>query len=418
MFAKKGKRAVAIVGMLVMCVSMLASCQVGGTYAETPGNQDVVSVQAKDDVTFVEYTGDKPVIRLPSGDPIYKDGSDFGGNSSGGSDESDTPGGSNGNNGSSSGGSGSNNGGSSNGGSNNTGNTPGGNNNSGEDDDDTKVNYNPANKLKVMSYNLRIANDSVEFGGKKDIVDRMPRFKKIMDMYQPDVVGMAECGPKHIELLQKDYSNASYGKYELHYKYRSSSGSGETTPVMWNTNVLECLDKGTFWLSDTPNVESTADNWGATLPRIVCWVKLKVKATGKIFLFYSTHFDFEDSVHVNSVNLIFKKGKEMGAFSKYPLFLVGDCNMTPWGDGYTAVYNTEELVDINWELNNDNAPGTSNGYHLPVSDGRPVDGDTIDYIFYSKKTVHPLHYEVIDIIGDDGDYVSDHCGLYAEAALL
>jgi len=29
-----------------------------------------------------------------------------------------------------------------------------------------------------------------------------------------------------------------------------------------------------------------------------------------------------------------------------------------------------------------------------------------------------MHYEVIDKMGSDGDWISDHRGLYAEAALL
>jgi len=226
---------------------------------------------------------------------------------------------------------------------------------------------------------------------------------------------MSECVPKHIEFLNT-YSNLSYGSYKFHYTWRSGS-SKETTPIMWNADKLEEMGHGTFWLSDTPDSESKADAWGAEHWRVVCWAKLKVKATGKIFIFFSTHFDFNEVAHVNSVKTIQKKATEMGAFSKYGFFFVGDCNMAPWKKGYNAVYEIG-MADINFALTGDNGPGTVNGYH---TDGAPEGeggGSTIDYIFYTPNKVHPLHYEVIDKMGSDGDWISDHRGLYAEAALL
>ena len=395
MFNKKAKRVIAVIGLLVMCVSTLASCQVGGTYAEKAGDQSVISVESKANGEVIPYEGDAPINWIPSGDRTAEGGPEAGGSSGG-----DDIGGGNENEG---------------------GDDIGGENNGGGDDDwgeeEEEVKYDERNKLKIIAYNLRCANDSAEYGGAKEISDRMPRFKeKVMDVYQPDVVGMSECVPAHITFLQSDYASTSYGDYQFHYTWRSSSNK-ETTPIMWNATKLEDLEHGTFWLSDTPDTESKATAWGAQHWRIVCWAKLKVKATGKIFLFFSTHFDFNDVAHVNSVKTIQKKATEMGAFSKYGFFFVGDCNMQPWKNGYNEVYKIG-MADINYELTGDNGPGTCNGYHTDGAPEGESGGGTIDYIFYTPNKVHPLRYEVVDKMGSDGDWISDHRGLYAEAALL
>lgn len=263
------------------------------------------------------------------------------------------------------------------------------------------------NIVKIMSYNLRNADDP----DGRAIHERAARFKVVMNTYRPDVLALQEITPAWVDRLTDDYSETAYGDYQLHYAYRAAS-SKEATPVMWNTNVLEATDHGVFWLSDTPDTESLASNWGAELYRITTWVKLKVKATGKVFLFMSTRFDFTPTAHTNSVKLIHERAKALGGFSDYPVIVAGDHNFSPWKQGYNAYYNTNDFADVNYELNGDNLPGTVNGYHIGSHDS----GMTLDYVFYSYKKADPVHYEVVDMT-INGNYVSDHRGIFAKIAL-
>ena len=60
----------------------------------------------------------------------------------------------------------------------------------------------------------------------------------------------------------------------------------------------------------------------------------------------------------------------------------------------------EKFADINADLNNEESGG-----------------GIIDYCFYSPKLVQPLKYQVLNE-EINGGYISDHRGLYIEAALL
>lgn len=179
---------------------------------------------------------------------------------------------------------------------------------------------------------------------------------------------------------------------------------------MWRKDKFELLDSGHFWLSETPDTESKG--WGASHWRICMWVKLKVKATGKTFLYYNTHYDFSADCHVGSANLIIKRAQALGGFSTLPVFFTADCNMTRYNAGYNAMLAA--FADVNMDLEDLNYK-TGGGYHADGHEGLQT-GSPIDYCFYSPKLLIPLKYQIIDE-KVDGGYVSDHKGLYIELAI-
>lgn len=270
------------------------------------------------------------------------------------------------------------------------------NNDNPSEDADEKVNYLEGNKLKIVSYNIRCANDE----GGRSIAERAPRLKTVLDQYQPDIIGFQEVVPEWMNYLTKDYS-ANYN-YKLEYR---SETSREGTPIFWRKDKFELVDSGYFWLSETPNISGSM-SWGATFPRICIWVKLKIKATGKEFLFYNTHFDFNETAHQNSAKLIIQDARSRGGFTKLAVFCTADFNMKPWSPGYVAMQTAFE--DINDQLDQDTSY-TSHGYK--------DSGSIIDYCFYSRDLVTPLHYNVMKEM-PDGNYVSDHFGIYNEVAIL
>lgn len=254
------------------------------------------------------------------------------------------------------------------------------------------------NELKIVSYNVRCSND----GDGKNIADRAPRFKKVMDQYDPDIMGLQEVVPQWMTYLEQNFS----AEYEYINRWRAES-SKESTPIFWKKDKFTYLDGGYFWLSDTPDVESKADSWGAKYYRICVWVKLRVKSTGKIFLFYNTHFDTQSKPKVPSAELVIERAVEKGAFDRYAVFCTGDFNMNPDSDGYKAMY--ARFHDINRDLENLQTPTYTSYQTKP--------GSIIDFCFYSPGKIQPLKYQVVEEYVDDG-YVSDHSGLYIEAKLL
>lgn len=274
-----------------------------------------------------------------------------------------------------------------------------------KDDKDNKTDktdppeYKDGNLLKIISYNIRYTDDE----DRNSIDDRAPRLKTVLDRYDADLVGMQEVVPRWVAHIQNDYS----AEYTVTYQYRSVSNS-EGTLILWRTGKFELLDEGHFWLSETPDQESKA--WGADLWRICNWVKLKVKATGKTFLFYNTHYDGGENWQFNAGEVMMKQMKKMGGFSKYPVFLTGDFNMTAGTNGYYYLVSDGDLEDVNEALEKDTTP-TTNGYNNGDF------GRIIDFVFYSPGKSVALKYQVLNE-QVDGGYVSDHRGLYAEVAIL
>ncbi len=264
-----------------------------------------------------------------------------------------------------------------------------------QEEEQVQVTYDEANKLKLVSYNIRSADDP----DGNSIKERAPRLKQVLEEYDPDVIGFQEVVPKWMNYLPNDLKDYDY---LLQYRARSSK---EATPIFWKKEKFELTDQGYFWLSETPDQESKG--WGADYYRICTWVKLKVKATGAEFIFMSTHLDFDELPQTNSVKLMIRKAKAMGGFSKLPVFCVGDFNLRPMEIAYLEMENS--FVDLNTQLEDDQT-ATSTGKYTGTSN------DIIDYIFITPGMTVPLKYKVMtDLV--DGKYVSDHFGVYGEVAL-
>ncbi|MBQ7090837.1 MAG: endonuclease/exonuclease/phosphatase family protein, partial [Clostridia bacterium] len=257
------------------------------------------------------------------------------------------------------------------------------------------------NTVKIIDYNVRCGND----GTNKQIADRAPRLVRIVEQYQPDVIGLQEVVPEWMTYLEANFSDT----YTIFNQYRAES-SLESTPILYKTDKYNELDKGYFWLSETPDVESKG--WGAGHYRICNWVKLEDKATGAIFLYYNTHYDFTDEFRIGAGNLIISHATAQGGFTDYPVFLTGDFNMDASADGYKLLTGENAFKDVNGNIEGVAYDQTSTytGYNVYGANS------IIDFVFYSPDLITPKHYEVLNnfILGG---YTSDHNGIYAEITL-
>ncbi len=275
-------------------------------------------------------------------------------------------------------------------------------------DEEIKVEYDPQNLLKIVDYNIRCANDP----NGNSIAERAPRLFAFLEKHDPDIIGFQEAVPEWISYIENGtlQYDALIQKYEMRYHWRGAD-SKECTPLLWKKDKFELLDEGYYWLSETPDEESKG--WGAKHYRILNWVKLKVKATGKIFIFINTHLQSSDH-GAHSAPLIVDRAKKIGGFIQYPVIITGDFNYAPWSDGYTA-FMKEGFLDLNDELGFNNAY-TNNGYnnHADTASSNSIK----DYIMFGgEKYIVPLKYEVLNEMYYDG-WISDHRGLYGEFALV
>ena len=253
------------------------------------------------------------------------------------------------------------------------------------------VKYYVENKLKVVSYNIRCVDDP----NGNSIEERAPRLEEVIKKYDPDLMGFQEFTVPWE--MPADFAFSDDYDYVLQYRADSNR---EGTPVFWKRSKFKLLDSGTYWLSETP--EESSKGWGADHYRIVTWVKLEIRQTGKVVYFCSTHFDFTDAPQVNSAKLIIERAKKQ--FKNAPTIIVGDYNMTRDSKGYAEM--TTYFTDAN--LKKDGAK-TYTGYGEPRS--------LIDFIFYTGKSIKGTHYNVMNE-KPQGNFVSDHFGVYSEVIVL
>ena len=245
-------------------------------------------------------------------------------------------------------------------------------------------------ELKVISFNIRCTDDP----NGHSIPERAPRLFDATAEFDADVIGLQEYRPKWEEYIEKYYLD----KYEIFNKYRNNDVDIESSPILWKKDKFDCIDKGYFWLSDTPEVESKGwDTWHCY--RICLYTVLKEKETGKEFCFMNTHFGFGDEGQIASANLVCDYSKKI---SDLPTFITGDFNMKPSYPAYKVM--TSNFTDANMVTEKDMRQ-TYHGY-----DPEKHKDEHIDYCFIDSN-IKAVGYKMIDT-AFDGKYPSDHYGLY------
>ena len=194
---------------------------------------------------------------------------------------------------------------------------------------------------------------------------------------------------------------------------RDDGEKGEATPILYRKDRFELLDKGSFWLSTTPD-KPGSKSWDSSLPRVASWVKLKDKTSGRSLLFANTHFDHRGSqARLESAKLLVSQlAKLAGSGEKaLPVLLTGDFNCTAKQPPYAALTGSEageaKLLDAQFISQKPHTGGdsTSNSFEAL----RP--GAKIDFIFVRGLAVTSHQ---IDDPRVEGRFVSDHQPVTAE----
>ena len=99
--------------------------------------------------------------------------------------------------------------------------------------------------MKVISFNIRYRDDD----NGHSIKERAFRLKRILEKSNASLIGLQECTPEWLTCLEEDYGK----DYEIFNVWRVGY---ESTPILVKKADFEVLDKGCFWLSDTPDIPS------------------------------------------------------------------------------------------------------------------------------------------------------------------
>lgn len=210
--------------------------------------------------------------------------------------------------------------------------------------------------LTVASYNLRNANRGDSLAG-NGWGQRCPVIAQIVRYHGFEIFGTQEGFLHQLEDLKRELTGYEYigvGRDDGH-------DAGEHSAIFYRTDLFDLLDKGDFWLSETPDVPSKG--WDAVLPRICSWGHFRCKDTGHEFLFFNLHMDhIGKQARVESALLVQQKMDELG--KGLPAILTGDFNVDQTHRSYRALVEKGKLCDsyeaceLRYALN-----GTFNGYH-------------------------------------------------------
>lgn len=257
--------------------------------------------------------------------------------------------------------------------------------------------------LHVMTWNLRYDNPG---DGPNAWPHRKDWVAEIVLREKTDIAGFQEVLPRQLKDLQERLPEMeSYGVGR-----NDGKQGGEMVPIFYRKARFELLDKGVFWLSETPEKPSTG--WDAALPRIACWVKLRDRETKGTLYVMNTHLDHRGvEARKESAALLVKQIRER--FTDHPLILMGDFNTRPDSAPYkilTAANQDRPLLRDAYRHSQGKVLGgdsTWNGFK------QIVPGSRIDFVFITSNVTIKQLKTLTD--EREGRFPSDHLPVVVEA---
>ncbi len=244
------------------------------------------------------------------------------------------------------------------------------------------------NELKIMSCNVRYIAP-FDFGNKSWFY-RADLIIEGIQNQQAGVIGFQE-----VTKWQYSYLCDVLAAYDSVITYRDEALTSEGCPIFYRSDIYTLIDKGSFWLSETPEVMSKA--WDASHYRICSYAILMDNATQSKFVVFNTHLDNESELaRINGIKLVLEKIKEFGSI---PAVLMGDLNAEEGSVTYESA--TESFLDTKYETDNTMSGVTYQNW------GNDENSTCVDYIMISKTGFKVNSYQVVTDTYD-GAYSSDH----------
>ncbi len=258
---------------------------------------------------------------------------------------------------------------------------------------DERLNDNES--IIVASYNTAAPWGNVLKGtGSKK---RAKLFAQQINDNMPDTLGVQEINSIWVEKMEEYLPQYAY--YGVKRGGDENEKKSEMNGIFYLKDKFELLESNTFWLTDTPDVESKYPDAGCY--RICSYVILKNKATGKIFAHFNTHFDnSSEGAQKLGGELVSEKAKEVAlSYGNIPVVITGDFNQYSDAPGCVAL-EENGFFNANKTVENGDNMLTYNGW-TKQTEGRPI-----DYIFVNDS-FSVESYEVVTETGAKVN-VSDH----------
>lgn len=254
--------------------------------------------------------------------------------------------------------------------------------------------------LKIMSYNVLMNLEKT--GRPATALDDMISTIRAED---PDILGTQEnIYPIH-EAFEKGLPEYSFYKGAIIY---DSDGRGNY--VYWKTDKFNVVEKGSLYMSDTPDVKSKFE--GSKENRCFTYLIFESKETGSRFLYVNIHTDYraDESIRVKQMRCVTAFLK---AHANLPAIVGGDLNATPNATSLMTFKAENPTIALTSEAANSKGDvgGTLDGGEFMRRDAY-----VFDHIFVHTDRIAINYYSVVNNLFK-GKYPSDHLPVVAHLDL-
>lgn len=262
---------------------------------------------------------------------------------------------------------------------------------------------------KILSANVRVdvPADSETGDG---WAHRRELCATVIKSQKADLIGLQEAQTAHVSYLKSQLP-----EYDSFALTDAGKRVHPNNTILFLRARYELISRGGFWLSETPQVPGSK-SWDSANPRLVNWVQLKDRASGREFRFWNTHLDHKGSeARTKGAAMIVKAAAELP--KNFPQLLSGDMNCHA-GSAPIRSYEADGWADTYAAVNGPADPGFTahafKGANFPPNgpDGKPK--RRIDWIFV-RGPVKTKHAAIMRD-GRDGHYPSDHYFVSATVA--
>lgn len=260
----------------------------------------------------------------------------------------------------------------------------------------------------LCTFNLRFATAP---DGADAWPHRKPLLLHCLARLAPDILCVQEAMPEQIDAIRKRFPHwdtAGEGRFAGVVSPRPSEPApGEHCAVFFHADRFTLVDTCTRWLSQMPDRPASLGP-GTDLPRIVTWLRLRERDTGRRLDLYNTHFHWGSTFAGFAVELL---GHWIGDTpADIPAVLTGDFNLDAASPEHAALTalplaGGRRLRDVFGAL-----PGRQGTRHDFTGQARVC----IDWILASSDL--GVRRAWTDTWSRDGRYPSDHFPVAAELA--
>ena len=269
-------------------------------------------------------------------------------------------------------------------------------NGAGEEESQPKPQPKEYTDISVISFNIRVDNAA---DGTNVWRNRRDAVVTMIERERPMLLGLQEAQPHQITYLSEhcpDYAWYGLGRDTGKVPPATDSyAAEETMAIFWRTAELELLDKGTFWLSETP--DQVSKGWDASYRRTYTWAGFRHKKSGQTCYFFNTHLDNDGKVaREESIKLLVSRMKTINSKRRVS-FLTADFNSNVTDACFAPLHVYMRDARANAAVSDDYP--SWNGYG--ASTGR------LDHVFFSGDNCTAREFRTLR--GDYGvPYISDH----------